>query len=159
MKYVVAILLLLSLFSCEKSTTDCTYQITCIEQLIKDGERLPLTSALGFVFYADTATYTPKSYAEAVSGVVSDKFGTSSIKADVVATFDVATGIMVMPNLSKAGKAVFVICNVKDKIYSFRQYTVEENLPLITTSLDFCLYKFVEMPVDGVKESGWIQKK
>lgn len=159
MKYVVILISFLSLMSCTKSTTDCTYLITCTEQIVKDGEKLPLTDVVGFAFYADTASYTPKSYVEALSGTISDKSGAKTIKADVVGVFDPATALLTMPNLSKKGKSVFVVCDIKNQIYSFRQYTIEQNLPQIITTLESLPYMFINKPGEIVKTLGWIQSR
>ncbi|MEG1648303.1 MAG: hypothetical protein RR277_00275 [Rikenellaceae bacterium] len=159
MKFVATLILFFSLMSCTKSSTDCTYFITCSEQLVKDKEKVLSTEITGFIFFADTATYTPKSYAEAVSGNISTKAGDKPIKADMLFEFDATTGVAKAPNITRAGKSVFVLCDNKNKIYSFRQFVIETDLPQIITSLDFLLYNFVKNPDTTIIVSRWIQKK
>lgn len=158
MKYILSILSLAALFSCQKVSYDCDIWINSRVEEVQGEPVKVLEDVVAYAFYGDTVDYKINDYAQAVSGHITTSKEEQTRPFDVKGVYDSASGQIIFESLSKP-IAVIVVCDTKNEVFGYYQQSIAKGLDLIQVTFMSTPWSFADDPTKTLVVGSWRYRK
>lgn len=151
--------LLIPLFTgCQKEgTLNCDYRIEAMMRRADTVDFLRYDSCVGYLFYADTLTYTFDSYETALNGKMVRYSDRREIGYDLSMQADPLDTLLYFASVTRT-PATIVVCDTVSKLYAYRMITIAKGLYTMTVNLELTPYKITEES-PAYRYGRWMVKK
>lgn len=144
MRILISILtLMLCSTSCEKAFMGCDISVDTSVQATSDATIETVNRMLGYVFYADTLSYTVESYENAQNGYITNIISKEKLGYNETAIYNNTTRTLEFKNTNRP-QCIILVVDPDSKTFAYKQQDVVENLSEIYLKLTFKLWKFDE---------------
>lgn len=140
--YSFLVLAMVALFaSCEDVVFDCDYTVTAYVEAREKGDKVATEGVVMHAFYADTAMWEVKSYADALAGKLTGK--RANVGATKMADFTAISGTdgSVLFSSLNQEDVMIIACEESSKRYGWRVAEVYKGLEVVNISITFELWK------------------